>query len=181
MYLNIITPCSRPENLHLISKSINIPIANYRWLVVFDFDTLPHSELIPNNCETFLHKNLNSCAGHAQRNYALDLITMGHIYSNDDDTVLHPDLWENIKDVEADFISFTQLNKDGTLRLKGDYIKLNNIDSHNFIVKRDTVGETRFIISEYGADGLFAEKCYSKATNKLFIDKPLSVYNSLRT
>lgn len=29
MFLNIITPCTRPENLHKISESINIPKENY--------------------------------------------------------------------------------------------------------------------------------------------------------
>ena len=99
MILNIITPCSRPENLHLISKSINIPKENYRWIVVFDFDELPDKELIPNNCEVYLHRDSDSTAGHAQRNYAIDLIEDGYVYSNDDDTLLHPELWENIKDI----------------------------------------------------------------------------------
>jgi len=41
MFLNIITPSCRPENLHKISKSINIPRENYRWIVVFDLEEIP--------------------------------------------------------------------------------------------------------------------------------------------
>ena len=41
MYLNIITPCIHIENLVEISKSINIPRENYRWIVVFDSLILP--------------------------------------------------------------------------------------------------------------------------------------------
>lgn len=180
MKLNIITPCSRPENLHLISKSINIPKENYRWIIVFDFDELPDKELIPENCEVYLHRNKMSTAGHAQRNYALELIDDGYVYSNDDDTLIHPDLWENIKDIEADFISFGQSNKDNTRRLIGNDIRVGHIDSHNFIVSRKTIGETRFNISKYDADGYFASDCYSKSITKVFIDKSLSVYNQLR-
>ena len=49
--LNIITPCSRPENLHIISQSINIPKDNYRWIVIYDGISLPSADLIPENCE----------------------------------------------------------------------------------------------------------------------------------
>ena len=180
MYINIITPCSRPENLHSISQSINIPRSNYRWMVVFDLDQIPEHNLIPENCEVFLHRDPNSCVGHSQRNYAIDLISSGFVYSNDDDTVIHPDLWDNIKDIDDDFISFTQQSKDGSVRLKGDIIELYNIDNHNFIVKRDIIGDSRFIINDYSADGLFAKECYNKSKTKIFIDKPLSVYNFLR-
>lgn len=180
MFLNIITPCSRPQNLHKIAESINIPRENYRWIVVFDLDILPDSSLIPDKCETHLHRNLNSIAGHSQRNYALDLVREGYIYSNDDDTIIHPELWKNIKDLNEDFISFSQVEKWGALRLKGDIVKLNYIDSHNFIVKKEVVGDSRFIIDRYNADGIFAEECYNKSNSKIFIDKILSVYNSLR-
>ena len=63
MYLNIITPCSRPENLHKIAESINIPKDNYRWIVVCDLDELPNANLIPQNCEIYTHKNKESVAG----------------------------------------------------------------------------------------------------------------------
>lgn len=180
MFLNIITPCSRPENLILISNSINIPKENYRWIVVFDSEVLPEKELIPNNCECFLHTNPNSTVGHAQRNFALELIEDGHIYFNDDDTVIHQELWENIKDLDNDFISFQQLSKDGQIRLISNVVKVNNIDSHNFIVHKSIIGDTKFIVTLYGADGYFAEECYSKCKNPIYISKPLSVYNQLR-
>ena len=72
MFLNIITPCSRPQNLETISKSINIPRENYRWIVVFDLEEVP--ENIPENCEAYAIKDTKSTSGNAQRNYALDLV-----------------------------------------------------------------------------------------------------------
>lgn len=184
MFINIITPCSRPENLHKISESINIPKNNYRWIVVFDMDNFPNKELIPSNCEIYLHRNSNSSVGHSQRNFALELIEQGHIYMNDDDTTIHENLWENIKDLNHDFISFSQSDKNGNLRLRGDLIKVNNIDSHNFIVSKDLMNNIRWIIDRYDADGYFAQENYEKAiiNNRkvIFLDKVLSVYNNLR-
>ena len=180
MFLNIITPCSRPENLHIISETINIPKENYRWIVVFDMNELPNAELIPDNCETHLYKEIGSVAGHAQRNYALNMIDNGFIYFNDDDTLIYPELWENIKDLENDFISFIQLNKNGNLRLLGNFINIGYIDSHNFIVNQKIVGESRFIVNKYDADGYFAVECFNKSKNSFYINKPLSIYNLLR-
>lgn len=180
MFLNIITPCSRPENLHIISETINIPKENYRWIVVFDMDELPKKELIPLNCEPHLYREKGSVVGHAQRNYALSIINDGYIYFNDDDTSVHPELWETIKNCDSDFISFIQLNKNGTIRLLGKVIQVNHIDSHNFIVSKNIVGNTKFIIDRYDADGYFAKECYEKSINKIYIDKVLSIYNSLR-
>jgi hypothetical protein len=180
MFLNIITPCSRPENLHLISKSINIPKEFYRWIVVFDFEELPKKELIPDNCEFFLHKNPNSIVGHAQRNFALNIVKEGFIYFNDDDTILHSELWESIKNLDCDFISFKQMDNNGELRLSGDTIEVGKIDSHNFMISLDILGDTKFIIDKYDADGYFAVECYTKSKNPIYIPKILSVYNLLR-
>ena len=180
MFLNIITPCSRPENLHRISESINIPVENYRWIIVFDMDNFPDSEYIPGNCEIYLHRNPASTAGHSQRNYALDLIKSGHIYMNDDDTLIYPDLWDSIKDLTNDFITFDQLTSNGMLRLKGGDVRVGGIDSHNFIISRDLINDTRWIVEDYCADGHFAVECYAKSKAPLIISRPLSVYNQLR-
>jgi hypothetical protein len=180
MFLNIITPCSRPQNLIKISKSINIPTENYRWFVVFDMDEFPSKELIPDICEIYLHRNPNSKVGHSQRNFALDLIEKGHVYMNDDDTIIHPELWDNIKDLDNDFINFNQSSLNGDSRLIGGNIQVGNIDSHNFIVSRNLIGDSRWIFDRYDADGFFAVECYSKCKSPIIINKYLSIYNQLR-
>lgn len=186
MFLNIITPCSRPQNLHIISKSINIPKENYRWIVVFDMEQFPNKELIPDNCEIYLHKNSQSVAGHSQRNFALDLINDGHVYMNDDDTIIHSDLWDYIKNLEEyDFISFQQNNTNNTLRLMGNNIQVCHIDSHNFIVSKKVIGNDKWEVNKYEADGIFASKIFNKIftinPNKIkYIPKVLSIYNSLK-
>lgn len=185
MFLNIITPCVRVENLLKISNSINIPKENYRWLVIFDLDELPSPELIPSNCEIYLHKKVGSIVGHAQRNFALTLLEKGHVYMNDDDTDIHPELWDNIKNLDEDFISFKQNDKNGNLRLMGDNINIGHIDSHNFIVSINSIGGIKWVINKYDGDGIFANECYQKikSQNHLkikYIPKVLSIYNNLR-
>jgi hypothetical protein len=180
MFLNIITPCSRPENLHKISQSINIPKENYRWIIVCDMDELPDSGMIPDNCEIHLHRNPKGSWGHSQRNFGIDLITEGYVYCNDDDTIIHPNLWENIKDLNEDFISFKQEDKNGEIRLNGDSIRINFIDSHNFMVSRQTIGDSKWLIDSYAADGHFAMECYDKSLTKKYVPLVLSTYNSLR-
>jgi hypothetical protein len=181
MFLNIITPCSRPQNLKVISESIP---KDCRWIVVFDgteLQDVPDTELqdLPDNCEAYYLKDVNSIYGNAQRNFALNLVTEGHIYFNDDDTIIHPDLWNEVKDKDADFISFKQSNKDGSLRLEGIEILPNFIDSHNFIVSAKCVN-TRWVLDRYDADAYFAMDCYKNAKQSLYIPKVLSVYNSLK-
>lgn len=179
MFLNIITPCSRPQNLETISKSINIPRDQYKWIVVFDLLEVP--ENIPDNCEAYAIKDVNSMSGNAQRNFALDLVKQGHIYFNDDDTIMQPNLWDEIKyEDRVDFISFKQVNKDGSIRLEGLNISVGNIDSHNFVVSTECVGDTRWVLNRYDADGVFARECFEKAKTMLYISKILSVYNSLK-
>jgi hypothetical protein len=179
MFLNIITPCSRPENLKKIAESINIPRENYRWIVVFDSETLPDKSFIPENCEAYSHKNPASKVGNAQRNFALDLIETGHVYFNDDDTLMHPELWENIKNLDNDFITFFQQFKNGKLRLIGK-VRLAMIDSHNYIASRDLIDNSRWNLNRYDADGLFAIECHKKSKKHIVLEKVLSTYNSLR-
>lgn len=179
MYLNIITPVTRYGNLNAIRRSINIPKKNFRWICVFDGTTIPNN--IPSECEAYVYVDENSRMGNGQRNFALNLVKEGHIYFNDDDTTIHPFLWRRVESLDDhDFIHFSQINKDGSLRLEGDKVVLNCIDSHNFIVGKDCVGDTRWVLDRYDADGLFAHECYQKSILPIFIPKVLSVYNSLK-
>ena len=178
MFINIITPCSRPENLNDVASSINIPKENYRWIVVFDLKNIPQST--PENAECYAHKDENSTSGNAQRNYALNLVKQGYVYFNDDDTTIHQDLWNSVKDLNNDFISFKQVWVSGMLRLDGRNITLNNIDSHNFLVHSSLIGNVRWELNRYDADGLFAHECWKKSKSYLYINEVLSVYNSLK-
>jgi hypothetical protein len=178
MYLTIVTPCVRYGNLPAIRRSINIPEEHFRWICIFDSTSLPKH--IPDKCEAYMFSDPNSKVGNAQRNYALNLIDEGHIYFLDDDTEIHSSLWKKIEALDDhDFIHFSQINKEGSLRLKGKEITCGKI-GNNFIVKRDIIGDTRFIIDKHSAMFTFAEECYKKSTLPIFIPKVLSIYDSLR-
>ena len=177
MFLNIITPCTRPENLKQISESINIPRENYRWIVVFDAESIP--EDIPDNCEPYAIKVKDSVFGNGQRNYGLSLIKNGHVYFNDDDTTIHPLLWDNIRELSEDFIYFKQNHKSGKIRITGDTVGRGFINSHTFIISYNCIGITKWVINNYEADGIFGEECYNKSKTKILIPEVLSIYNSL--
>ena len=44
----------------------------------------------------FFHDD-KSVVGHAQRNTAIERISGGHVYFLDDDTIMHPDFWNELK------------------------------------------------------------------------------------
>jgi hypothetical protein len=178
IFINIITPCSRPRNLRKLAKSINIPKENYRWIVICDRKFYPFFGYIPSNCEIYCHKNLSSISGNAQRNFALQKVGKGYVYFNDDDTVIHPELWENVKSRNEDFIYFKQQFNNAPRF--SEEVKVGNIDSHTFLVSIEIVSYLKWELGIYEADGLFAMECYARAKTKIFIDKVLSVYNALR-
>jgi hypothetical protein len=182
--LNIITPCSRPENLKTIEASINIPPAHYKWWIIFDNDKIPDC-YIPPLAYVYAHTNPQSIVGHDQRNFALNIIENGYVYFNDDDTTIHPMLWQNIEytmiNQTNDFISFDQQWHNQTHRLSGSNIKVDHIDSHNFIVHSDLCKNIRFYIDRYNADGYFATQCFALSESPIYIPKYLSVYNALRS
>ena len=187
MFINIITPCSRPENLISIALSINIPLENFRWIVVFDADEVPEELSATKdsfkNTEFYAHRNPNGCSGNSQRNFALDLVELeedGYVYFQDDDTIMHHEFWESVKDLNADFINFNQGFIDGSVRLKAGRIEVGHIDSHNFLLRNSIIGDTRWEIDKYEADGIFAETCAKKTRNIFFIERILSIYNALR-
>jgi hypothetical protein len=189
MFINIITPCSRPENLKIIGKNIseNLPKDSYRWIVVFDSLWLPKDDLIPDNCECYAISNIWSRSGNAQRNYGIDLVKEGYLYFNDDDTTIHPNLWENIKDLNEDFIVFQQTRKDSdVIRNDAKRVEVYYVDSHNFLVNIKVVGDVRWKLNDPDikgldiADGLFAVEMYQKSETIRRIFKPLAQYNTLR-
>lgn len=178
-FLNIITPCSRPENLHSIAESINIPRNSYQWFVVFDAkEKSVDKKFIPENATVIYHQDPRSKVGHAQRNIALRSIKNGYVYFLDDDTLLHPALYKSIEHLKNDFIHFDQANPDGSKRI-GGIVKVNHIDTGSAVVLRSLIADIRFQINLYNADGHFWVAMAQKANNVKYIQKTLSIYNAL--
>jgi SAM-dependent methyltransferase len=195
MFLNIITPSNKPHNIPKIWNTINIPKDNWRWIVVFDGDELPPIDPLPNT-EFYFHKNPDSISGNSQRNFGLDRVESGFILFLDDDTVLHPLLWENVKMVEdsIDFVSFDsswntmgegELSCDNliwnnlVIRTKGSDPKIDHIDTGNYIVNSRISQKFRWDLSSYNSDGKFCLECFNSSLNKIYIPKILSFFNLL--
>lgn len=180
MFLNIVTPCIRPENLKRIAESINVPKENYRWLIVMDMALpKPKPTDLPQNAEIFWQPD-NSVCGHGQKNFALQKITKGHVLFLDDDTIMHPYLWNNIKGLEDnDFIHFRQCWAKGMKRL-GGHIQVGLVDVGNVVASRKLIGNSLFFDMFYNADGLFMVEVFAKAKHPVYIPEILSIYNALK-
>jgi hypothetical protein len=178
-FINIVTPCSRPESLRAIADSINIAKNHYRWIVVFDADEVP-SVGIPANAEAHAYHVEGGSAGHAQRNFANKMIQGGYVLQIDDDTILHPDFWEAVKDCTEDLVCWKQCHKDGLHRLNAGEWHLGHIDSGSFMADRKVIGDSQWIFNRYDADGYFAQEMRAKTESVKTIQQYLSFYNYLR-
>jgi hypothetical protein len=186
MFLNIVTACKRPKNLHAISKNIQsiIPRDSYRWIVVFDSERgkIPNN-YIPDNCEHHYHPCEISVGGYAQKNKAFDLIQDGHVYQLDDDTVILKELWNEVQNKQEEFIHFKQYqsNRNKLNHVNGE-IKVGKIDTGCFIFHANILkkGLRYTKINDPFSDSYFAILAEKICHTKLFINKPLSIYNALR-
>lgn len=182
--LTIITPCSRPQKLQVVKDSIFKQKwkFNFKWLIVHDSEYI-EIELFPElNIYQFNHYDSNSVVGHAQRNFALNLIAKGLVYFLDDDTILHPNFAKAICEIELDkdFIHFPQIYKDESIRISGKEVEVDKIDTGSFVFDISLAKDVSFDVTKYNADAYFAKAIYSKAKNPVYVNYPLSYYNYLR-
>jgi hypothetical protein len=98
----------------------------------------------------------------------------------DDDTILHPDFWECVKDCEEDIVSWAQVWPNGEHRLAAGNYWVGSIDSGSFMVKRSVIGDLQWQAGRYDADGLFAQQVVARSTSQRRIERHLSYYNYLR-
>jgi hypothetical protein len=132
--LYITTPCSRPENLETISKTIP---DFCRWIVLHEQDiVVPKIENM-----TTIECPKTGFVGADGRNYFLnnfDLNDDDWIYSLDDDNIIHPDfhLIKDLLDKDFSMIHWGQLNKDNSPRLLPlEKIIIDTIDAACFTSK----------------------------------------------
>ena len=164
--LTIVTPCSRPQNLSAIAESIKPgrSLFDVIWMVVFD----------NRECKESIN------GGH-QRNCALDAIMDGWVYFLDDDTIIHPDLFSELAKVAAPAVAFEQDLETWIRKVAPSEMRVCHIDMGQVVIRRELIGNTRFIVDQHIEDGLFIESIYKSNPNAWsFIDKPLCYYNKLR-
>lgn len=176
--LYITTPCSRPENLLEISKTIP---KFAKWIVLYE----PHismpilDNMIPIECPK------TGFVGADGRNYFLDhfdLTINDWVYSLDDDNIIHPDfhLIEPLLDRDVSLIHWGQLNKNESIRLKAlDEIILDTIDAACFVSNMKYNRDVRCDTRAYNYDGLYAIEC-AKNGPRIKVNHYLSYYNYLK-
>ena len=174
----IITPCSRPQNLNIISKSIP---EECTWIIVHD----DKHEMPTIDNATFFSCDDTGYVGTKARNYALDNLKLEDedlIYFLDDDNIIHEDWYKKISPlIDNDFSIMTwgQINKDNTARLKPtDKPQAGNIDTASFLIRWKYNKNVRHK-EIYAHDGIYAKICLNNGPI-LHINEYLCYYNYLR-
>jgi len=126
--------------------------------------------------------------GIKQKNYGIDLIEDGFVYILDDDNIVHPGLFCEMKeafgrcDKKKAFV-FNQQRWDihGLLRAKHENMRPCHIDNSQFVVHRKLIGDLRYDLTKAGIeDFLFFREIYDKYPEEFeFIDRTLAFYNYL--
>lgn len=194
MRLNIITPLSRPNNLQAMYESMRKPLFPVKWWIMADpiirYYFIPPVSDHPNLEISVLRQKKVAIAGHAHRNTAIELITDPNewIMSLDDDNIIHPELFTWLLDHESELSGYSgllwdQANKDGSMRLFASPwdVRVNCIDTAQFMFRRGIVEDLRFKEDQYAADGMFIEELYRRHSDKFKIaPAALCYYNYLR-
>lgn len=183
--LNIITRCTRPQNLTTIKKSIN---TDCRWYIIFDTDCVPNidtnllSELSHDKTNFIFDKSSQNMYGYDMLNRLIDKIPEDdHIYILDDDTILHPDFKEI--ELDKDIIVFDQYvgGKDFS------NLQVREAVPMNMQVKKVDIGQIIFtkkvftpFAPSYFSDGYFIQHLFSTRRDQFFfINKVYSFYNHI--
>lgn len=183
MKITLITACSRPQNLRLVERSVP---PECRWLIGIDsrVNYIPYAnrgEIIPTP--------VTGSWGAAVRNYVLDRLNPSEhewIAFLDDDNLVHPEWFpclmamkDDIARVGAGMVTWGQAFADGSTRLEATGNPMvGTADTASFMFKLELLGQTRFPLDSYHADGLFAETVATK-TPLFTINSNLCYYNKL--
>lgn len=152
--INIITPCSRPQNLPKLFGSIDFEKIHI-WYIVYDTS---NNRMFEKQFEghpkiTELECSKAGICGHPQTNYAIDLITDGYVYILDDDNIIHPEFWNIVSEFDGEHVfTFDQYRPSENRNLSGKEIIANRIDTAQFIVPAKLIGDVRWLEQQRGGD-----------------------------
>lgn len=194
--LNVVTPCSRPDNLPAIHEALIPFVGKIHWYIIYDMLKIDTRKgvYVPKVPWATVHATTDgeSRFGNAQRNLALELIKDGWVWFCDDDNLPTMLFIDNIEEVvrkypEVDGIVCRQIFKGGVTRLRAmpENMVVNRVDSAQVILKRRLIGNTRFELGRYEADGIFIQKVYETNLDRKwwFVGEdgvPVVYYNALR-
>ena len=184
--LSIITACSRPQNLKQIYKSIEFSMVE-KWYIIYDTSNCRTYDFqFPSDTQTQKIVELTcdqpGFAGHPQINFALDLIRDGFVYIMDDDNIFHETFWKLLPTLDKEFIYTWDQNRIQEDRImKGGQIKINKIDTSQFIVAKEIIRNTRWAVNKSGGDFRFIKQIHRRFENKFkYIPKIACYHNFIK-
>lgn len=177
----IVTPCSRPENLEKMKELINFDLIT-KWYIIYDTRNQEfikryqhHDKIIELECKD------EGIVGHQIRNLALNIITSGMMCFLDDDNVIHPEFWNILVEFKLGQIyTFDMIYKNQSI-LRGNNPVIGSIDTAQYVFDSSLVGNLRFNVSEYAADGYFIQDLVKQNKDKwVYVPKQAAYYNWIR-
>jgi glycosyltransferase involved in cell wall biosynthesis len=198
MEINIITRCTRIDNLYKVKESIfNNQNFIINWYVIFDTSVIKEidgdvlSMLYQNNCNIRFVNGQSGDFGHQLINMCIDDIKSGFVYVLDDDNIIHENFYDTLYEYitnNPDKKGFIFNQKVGGVDFSGldiriaspENTKVQSIDMSQFILSRDLIGENRLGVMNYMADGIFIENLFNENKDDfIFINEILCYYNKL--
>jgi hypothetical protein len=148
------------------------------WYIIYDTRNKPFNKKYTDDKIIELECKDEGIVGHQIRNMALNTIKDSLIYFLDDDNIIHPSFW-NINFDSNKLYTFDMQRKDDIL--KGNKVEPDSIDTAQYVFDVNLVGDLRFDVTLYNADGFFIQKIYEENKDKwVYVPEIASYYNKLR-
>ena len=193
--LNILTRISRITNLRQIYESISKNSENFNiiWWTLLDVSSITE---IPTDILVFLNEKSKLRFYDSSKddyllwggiNKTIDEIEDGLVYILDDDNIIHPNFYPSVQnwlnnDSQTEGLIFSQ--KIGGIDFTGldvrmassENVKVQHIDTAQFCLHRNLIGENRFTKNLYTSDGVFIESLYNLNKDKFSFDTEICSY-----
>jgi hypothetical protein len=182
--LIVITPCSRPQELVTLNRSITFRCT---WIIVFDAPEV-RATVDTADATVVLLASPGGIAGKHQVNtglaYCREHGLSGFVYVLDDDNVMHEDFFTGISASIASgkrgYIFQQQISPDKVRAVSPGTTRTGYIDQGQFILHTDLLRDTRYQ-QHYDADGYLIEALFAQQPDEFeFVHKTLAYYNRLR-
>ena len=200
MKFNIITRCSRLQNLETISYTVFDKEYDIDWHIIFDTTSLKDipAELLgklqsPNTFFHFVKSNGEDYL-YPQMGEIASKLTDGYVVVVDDDNIIHPAFYREVSyditttrrtdetkkifvvDQKVDGKDFTGLN---IREAKPENMRFQGVDIAQLVIHHSIFKDYEFI-GHYAGDGLFIDKVFAENPNTFhYINKVLCDYNFL--
>jgi hypothetical protein len=153
------------------------------WYIVYDASkNRKYTKQFLNHPQIVELESTRECVGgNPGRNTGIDNVYSGYVYFLDDDNIIYPKLYNLFSHLDGNHIyTFNQLihdKKNLKIRL-GNHIRTGSIDTAQFIVPRELIGDLRWIEGARCSDGKFIVALREKNKDSIqYINSTLAIYN----